>query len=629
MLHARPHSDNAAGQTLRAHGLFGMLRTDGAGDESASDQALAAMHAAHASSLETQCVCAPQLAISTTGDLAPLPGGGHVALIGHPEFSDARAEQTARAKGPAAALAELYESHGEALTDHIDGPFSFAIVDTQAGCLHVGIDRLGIYPLYLAERKDGVVWGTDARTVLAHTQVTAGLDPQGLHDYLFFHMIPAPGTAHSGVQKLPAAHRARWHQGALTTERYWLPDFNTPTRSHTPGKAEHSALREHLKRAVGRSMAQSNGQIGAFLSGGLDSSTVVGMLAECVGPENTQAFAIGFDAQGYDEMPYARTTARHFGVTLHEYYVTPDDVVAALPLIAASYDEPFGNSSALPAYFCAKFAREQGMDTLLAGDGGDELFAGNERYAKQLVFERYLALPAAFRKGLVEPLTGITPAGTTLGRKARSFLSQAATPLPDRLHTYNFLNQFRAEELFTHSILARIDQTAPLTNQRAVYQAPAGSALDRMLYLDWQFTLADNDLRKVTQMCALGGVDVRYPMLDAELRDFSCTIADAAKLQRGDLRHFYKQALTGWLPDETIRKKKQGFGLPFGVWLREHPPLAEMAREAMSALRTRGIFQNNFLDRALTLHQEGHASYYGELIWVLTMLELWMQQHEG
>ncbi|WP_205686702.1 asparagine synthetase B family protein [Chromatocurvus halotolerans] len=590
------------------------------------------MSKAHASALECAKATGEGYAVGSTGDMALLPAGGHVAIIGHPIFSDPALQSQAQLEGPAAAMAVLYQSHGEALASQVDGHFSYAVVDARNACLHAGIDRLGIYPLYVAQLADGVVWGTDARTVLAHPEINASLASQALYDYVFFHMIPAPGSVYIGLQKLPAAHRLSWSEGQLSIQRYWLPDFNPPGRRRKPGKQDQEDLRRHLKAAVGRCLEQrpehDRRRTGAFLSGGLDSSSVVGMLAECVGGKSTHAFAIGFDAKGYDEMPFARITAAHFGATLHEYYVTPNDVVEALPLIAASYDEPFGNSSALPAYFCARFAREQGMDALLAGDGGDELFAGNERYAKQLLFERYLELPTALRKGLVEPLTQLLPAGTGLGSKARSFLEQAATPLPERLHTYNFLNQFRAEELFTPKMLARINQDAPMANQRSVYQAPAGTALDRMLYLDWQFTLADNDLRKVSQMCAMAGMDVRYPMLDADLRMFSCGIADGEKLRRGDLRHFYKQALTGWLPDETISKKKQGFGLPFGVWLREHPPLAEIAREAIEALRGRDILRPEFLNNALELQQRGHAAYYGELVWVLTMLELWLQHHD-
>ncbi|MFT4824045.1 MAG: asparagine synthase (glutamine-hydrolyzing) [Halioglobus sp.] len=198
-------------------------------------------------------------------------------------------------------------------------------------------------------------------------------------------------------------------------------------------------------------------------------------------------------------MEYARITAKHFGVRLHEYYVTPEDVVCALPLIATSYDEPFGNSSALPAYFCAKMAASDGVKLLLGGDGGDEIFAGNGRYAQQRVFERYQTVPSWIRAGLLEPLIGHTASWVPLADKSRSYIAQANTPLPDRLQTYNFLHQYPAGDIFQPEFLRNLMPDFPLELQREIYGAPQdASKLNRMLYLDWQFTLADNDLREVS-----------------------------------------------------------------------------------------------------------------------------------
>src|SRR5690606_12461662 len=187
---------------------------------------------------------------------------------------------------------------------------------------------------------------------------------------------------------------------------------------------------------------------GAFLSGGTDSSTVSGMLGKVSG-KPAETFSIGFDAQGFDELDYARITSRHFGTNPHEYYVTADDVVEAMPLIAAAYDEPFGNASAAPTYFCARMAREHGIEVVLAGDGGDEFFGGNERYAKQGVFEHYGRVPGIFRK-LMEPVLMNFPLGESIMpvRKARSYIQQARVPLPDRMETYNFLHRSPLAEIF-------------------------------------------------------------------------------------------------------------------------------------------------------------------------------------
>jgi len=354
---------------------------------------------------------------------------------------------------------------------------------------------------------------------------------------------------------------------------------------------------------------------------------VTGMLSE-ISETTAEAYSIGFSAEGYDEMEFARITAKHFGVRLNEYYVTPEDVVDALPIVAASYDEPFGNSSALPAYFCAKVAAENGVQRLLAGDGGDEFFAGNERYVKQDVFETYGKIPSSLRKGLIEPIINNLPAAIPLSNKARSYIEQANIPLPDRLQTYNFLHRHSPEEIFSEDFLIHTDINSPLAIQRHTYQQPKNaSTLNRMLYLDWQYTLADNDLRKVSHMCALAGVEVVYPMLDDNLVNFSCQIPSNWKIKDRDLRHFYKQSLTGWLPNATINKKKQGFGLPFGVWMETHKPLQEMAYDNLLKLKKRPYFKPEFIDHTIDLHRNQHAAYYGELIWILMVLEMWIDAH--
>ncbi len=368
---------------------------------------------------------------------------------------------------------------------------------------------------------------------------------------------------------------------------------------------------------------------GAFLSGGLDSSTVSGMFAKHLRPKSAPTFSIGFEAQGYDETEYARIAARHFGTEAHEYYVTPEDIYTAVRDIAAAFDEPFGNSSAIPVYFCARLAREHGVERMLAGDGGDELFAGNSRYAKQLVFERYGRVPAALRAGLLEPLLLGTPLGRLpLAGKAASYIRQAQVPLPDRLQSYNFLHRHAADEVFAPGLLGRIDTDAPLRALRAEYgEHAAAPAVDRMLFLDWKFTLHDNDLVKVNGMCGLAGIDVGYPMLDESLVRMSCRIPATLKLRDGELRWFYKHATRDFLPGEIIRKKKHGFGLPFGVWLTGHAGLRELATASLGRLRERGLFNGAFLDALLDMQRDVHAAYYGELVWVLMVLELWLEAH--
>ena len=501
------------------------------------------------------------------------------------------------------------------------GHYALAIVDGLAGKVTLLTDRMGTIPLYFRVSDDCVCFGT----TLAAAEPGGGgsdIDPQAVYDYVYFHMVPAPRAIARGAGKLRAAECGRLQPGAAARRhRHWTPDFRE--RAAASRDASAQALRRTLREAIAASIP-SAGTTGAFLSGGLDSSTIAGMLSELQGGGCT-AVAIGFDAEGYDEMPYARLAARHFGVDLIERYVTPDDVVSALPTLAAGFDEPFGNSSALPAYFCALTAREAGIDTLLAGDGGDELFAGNERYTLRPLLAWYRTLPAAVRR-TVDALANRLPESIALLRRMRALSEQAELSIPERLQRYNFLNQFPAQTVFEDDFLAAVDVEAPLAAWcRTFSDAPDDSSdLNRMLYLDWQYTLADNDLRKVGQACKQAGVSVRYPMLADSLVDLSAHIPSNWKLAGGELRAFYRAALAGWLPKATLDKRKHGFGLPFGIWMRQHRPLAELAYDSIGDLARRGIFREAFLQRAIAMHRQGHAAYYGELVWLLTVLELWL-----
>ncbi|WP_198064053.1 asparagine synthase (glutamine-hydrolyzing) [Neptunomonas qingdaonensis] len=548
-----------------------------------------------------------------------------VTIIGKPEWYDTTLAHLANEKGHAEALLHAYGEHGQTCSHFIHGSFAFVIIDSIQGALTAGVDRLASIPLYYAEHmQQGIIFGTSAGALLAHDAIDEKLNPQALYNYVYFHMVPSPVSTFENIKKMQAAHSLHLKDGVSSIERYWTPSFKqTQQRSFDDMCNElRRTLKDSVKKAINKDVKTA-----AFLSGGLDSSTVTGMLSELSDSE-AHAYSIGFSAEGYDEMAFARITAKHFGVKLHEYYVTPEDVVAALPSIATSYDEPFGNSSALPAYFCAKEAAKDSVQRLLAGDGGDELFAGNERYAKQKVFEQYSCIPKPLRTALFEPVLRMIPGQIPLVNKARSYVNQANTSLPGRMQNYNFLNQHAPNEIFNDAFINQISTDYPLELLESVYQAPENaSALSRMLYLDWQFTLADNDLCKVSHMCALAGVEVAYPMLDDSLLTLAGEIPDQWKLKGQQLRYFYKQALTGWLPQETITKKKQGFGLPFGVWMQTHKPLQELAYDSLVKLKNRPYFRAEFLDKLIKLHREGHAVYYGELIWILTVLELWLEAH--
>jgi asparagine synthase (glutamine-hydrolysing) len=550
---------------------------------------------------------------------------GEVAVLCHVEPAHRADGAQTRAALISRAWLDAYRIRPGAWPDLAGVEAAGVIVDLRRAEVFAAVDRMGLQTLYWSRDGDGLRIASRAVDALPAPAGRPELDSTALYCYVYFHHVPSPLSVFRGVAKLPRAHVLHCRGGDVNVARYRLETF----REHADADLEELSreLLEGLRAAVSRSMSGETA-IGAFLSGGLDSSTVAGLMAGRLAPEPGHSFSIGFDAAGYDEMEYARIAVRHFGLVGHEHYLTPEDVLASTPGLLRGTDEPFGNSSIAAAYQCALLARDAGITHMLAGDGGDELFAGNARYAKQLLFERYLKLPAPLRRGLLEPVIG--PLGralpsTVLGKAAR-YIEQANVTLPDRLQSYNYLHRHAASEVFTGPFLDSVDAALPLQLWRQEFATPDhGDAVDRMLFLDWAFTLHDNDLVKVNTACRAAGMSVAFPMLDHALVDLSCRLPGSLKMRGEELRWFYKHATRELLPPEITAKTKHGFGLPFGVWTRTHPGLRRLSEQAFESLSGRGIFRDAFLRETLRLHREGHAVYYGELVWVLMALELWLE----
>lgn len=555
------------------------------------------------------------------GEVYQSPHGLLTAASGNFYWRDRELSDHAKRLDSRATLCLAWSKFGEALLEHIGGRFSLVVWDSRERRGLVATDRFGQDPVYWHRIGESLQIAPTADQALLLSGSRGEISPQGIYNYLFFHMVPSPGTIYRDLAKLPPAHALRIVEGNIEQFCYWVPSFDEQSGIRSTAAGEE--MLHLIQTAVGQ--LNSGADTGAFLSGGLDSSTVAGMLALEQG-EGAATFSIGFDAPGYDEIAFARTASEHFKTHAYEYYVTPEDVLQILPEVASAYDEPFGNSSAIPAYFCAKLAKENGMNRLLAGDGGDELFAGNERYAKQTLFEAYQRLPGGLRRGVIDPLLGSLPRRGPIGKVA-SYVDQASVPLPARLHTYNFLTRFSEQQLFDPRFLEQVDTQLPFALEQAIYDRPADATrLNRMLYLDWFHTLADNDLRKVNRMCQMAGIEVEYPMLDDLVVEFSTQISSFTKMRYNRLRDFYKRAVRDFLPERIINKSKHGFGLPFGVWMSNHRGLQDLAHDNLARFRDRHIINPEFIDELLTLHDQSHASYYGGLVWILVMLELWMSE---
>ena len=559
--------------------------------------------------------------------------GVTVSIVGHPSFEGSLATLV-DAHGRAEGLAMAWRQRGARLLEDLHESFAIAVVDANAGSVLLAVDRLGIETLCFGRDASHLHYGESASDVAAQMRSehgldglhVGGLDPQAIFDYLYFHCIPAPSTIYRGVTRLLPGHALHWTaSGDATPAPYWSPSYDEHRKVAVPvlEKTFLDTVEASVRRAIDGAARPA-----CFLSGGTDSSTVAGMLAKVTGSA-PQGYSIGFDADGFDEMAYARIAAKRFGVDHHEYYITPADLVASIPDIAAAYDQPFGNSSVLPTYYCAKMARADGVDRMLGGDGGDELFGGNTRYAKQRVFDVFDASPAPLKQLARVALAPKLWESVPLVSKAQSYVRQADVPMPDRMQTYNLLTRIGVETIFEPDFLAQVDVTRPMAEMRAWYRrADAKTLLNRMLAFDLKYTLTDNDLPKVITACRLAGVEPAFPFLDDAVVAFAARLDPGLKLKGLKLRWFFKHALRDFLPPEILTKSKHGFGLPFGIWLGRDKALNELAFASLESLKGRGIVRSAFIDQLRADLLSDHATYYGELVWVLMMLEQWLQAHQ-
>ncbi|MHA1568798.1 MAG: asparagine synthetase B family protein [Alphaproteobacteria bacterium] len=564
---------------------------------------------------------------------SPVAGGWYeeqgltVALEGYPEWSDPELAAVSAEWGSGAALARAYRRLGTELFEHLRGPFSFALLDRGAGRALLAIDRFGVRAMCYGSASDGaLVFGSTADSVRAHPGMTATIRPQALFDYLYFiDRIPAPDTVYGEQRKLLPGQYLQYESGRVETGTYWRMPYAEAGDAGIENPSEK--LLGQLRAALARSVrGEELERVGTFLSGGLDSSTVLALLAERA-PRPPRSFTIGFDTQGYDETEYAKLASHRFGGPHDIYVLRPQDVLDAIPRVSQIYDEPFANSSAIPAYFCALRAKEAGIEMMLAGDGGDELFAGNARYLKDNVFDHYQRIPGPLRRSLVEPAVAAMASfgGSGLARRAANYVRRARLSVPERLTEQNVFAATDPTGMFAREFLEAVDLGAPARLAEEIYAgAPSAEKLNRMMYLDLRLTLADSDLRKVGVMCELAGVRVRYPFLDEDLAAFAARIPPKQMLRGGELRGFFKYALRDFLPPEILSKPKHGFGLPYLELVNSYAPLNELTRDSLSALKSFGCFQPGYLDGLIDEVRAGRSDAHGGVAWDLMVLAQWL-----
>lgn len=519
-------------------------------------------------------------------------------------------------------IIHAFEEYGSRCVEHLNGMFVFAVWDATRRRLYIARDRLGIKPLYYWLGGDQIVFGSELKALLVHPDVPRNIDLVALDQFLTLEYIPSPRTIFQGVYKLPPGHRLVFQETGLTVEQYW--DIHP---RETPGdEAACVEMLTDLIRDAVRLRLVSDVPLGALLSGGIDSSTVVAFMSEA-SPIPVRTFSVGFDDQTYDELPYARAVAAHFCTDHYEEILQPD-IASLAERLVRHLDEPFGDFSIFPTYLVSEMARRH-VKVALSGDGGDELFGGYDTYVAQNFDRFYRWLPAGVRQGVLPALMAHVPpqpAKKGFVNKAKRFVEGAALPAALQ-HTrwMMFLDEEERVSLYQPDLLAALDGVTPASVIEGHFQRMASAApLIQQQYVDVRTYLVDDILTKVDRMSMAVSLEARVPLLDHRIVEFALSLPPHMKLRRGQTKMILRQAMVDRLPAMVLNKPKQGFSIPLKHWLRGslRPLMADLL--SVESVRRRGYFQPECVTRWVSEHLEGRANHSHRL-WALMVLELWHQ----
>jgi asparagine synthase (glutamine-hydrolysing) len=515
-----------------------------------------------------------------------------------------------------------YEEYGDAFLNKLEGMFGFALWDRRRRRLLVARDAIGVKPIYF--RLDGreLMFASEAKALLAVPGVSARLDPSSLAQYLSVGYVSAPNAMFEGMRKLEPGSVLVAEAGSVRTQRYYrLPATIDNVRT------EHEwveSVRSEIERAV-RDQMVSDVPIGAFLSGGIDSSAVVAFMSRH-SSQPVKTYSIGFQgstgAEMYNELPFARQVARQYGTDHHEIVVQPD-VATLLPGLVWHMDEPIADAAFITTYLVSKFARRD-VTVILSGVGGDELFGGYKRYLDEHYRALYHRIPAFIRSGMIAPLAGLLPSDRhsrvlNQMRLAKAFLRADTLPFPERYRDY--MQVFDAAEraaLLRGGVPANFDDCIA----RAFAQAHSDDPLRQLMDVDFATQLPDDLLLLTDKMSMAVSLECRVPLLDQRLVELAARMPGSLKMRGGELKHVLKRALHGVLPDSILFREKRGFGAPMGAWLRAE--LAPMLRDLLSreAVRRRGLLEPEAVQATICEHEQQRADRTDHLL-ALINLEIW------
>jgi asparagine synthase (glutamine-hydrolysing) len=520
-------------------------------------------------------------------------------------------------------VVHLYEQEGPRCIDHLQGMFALAIWDARQQQLLLARDRLGEKPLVYREEPGRLLFASELKSLLEVPGVPRDLDPQSLDAYLTYQYVPHPRTIFRGIHKLPPGHLAIYAGGRLEVRRYWNPDFSVERPQSRAWYVER--LRELLTSAVAARL-QSEVPLGAFLSGGIDSSIIVGLAQRLTGRLRT--FSIGFSVPEYDETRYARLVARHFQTEHEEFQVRPD-AVTILPKLVEFYDEPFGDSSAVPTWYLSELARRK-VTVALTGDGGDELFAGYPRYQAVWLAGQLDRLPAPLRLLLRSGLWQHLPQSNrqkSLVRRWKRFAEALGDPPPQRyLQWIAIFNEARRAALYSDELLAALPDADPADFLAGAMARSAGrDAVTAASLADATTYLPCDLLTKVDVASMAHGLECRPPLLDHRVVELAAAMPVGWKFRYGRGKRILREAFADLLPKAILRRPKMGFGVPLAHWFRNE--LKDYARDVLldPAALGRGYFRPAAVRQLLDEHQSGRFDHSYRL-WAILVLEQWQRR---
>jgi asparagine synthase (glutamine-hydrolysing) len=522
------------------------------------------------------------------------------------------------------AIVHAYDQYGTDCPKHLRGMFAFAIWNERTQELFLARDRVGKKPLLYAHVNGNLIFGSEFSALLLHPDISRDIQPEALDYYLSFMCIPAPLTAYRAIRKLEPGHWLRWRKGQIELQRYWQPDFTKKLDISEEEAGERTV--EILRDAV-RVRLMSEVPLGAFLSGGIDSSAVVALMSQ-ESSEPVKTFSIGFDEQDFSEIHHARRIAQHVGADHHEFIVRPD-ALEVLPTLVEHYGEPYADSSAVPTYYVAKETRKH-VTVALNGDGGDESFAGYKRYLAMGLSEKYRRVPSFLRESVIKQTVNRIPTSPLKGSRVKSakrLLDAVSLPRVDRYTRWvSVFNEETKKPLYS-DFFREQTRAADATGLLGEWfkRANGIGILDAMLLTD-QMTYLPNDLLVKVDIAAMAvSLEARSPFLDHHVIEFAASLPQNLKLRGLTTKYVLKKALRKLLPNENLNRSKMGFGVPVGHWFRGkmQPFLREVILSEKASRR--GLFKPDGVRQLIELHSHGERDYSQQL-WTLLMLELWFNR---